>query len=69
MIGILKSAPHKYQMALPGPGGSGGVDVLTKMMELIWTGQTSRHGAQTVARTESQDEAAMAVHLAVTLVQ
>jgi hypothetical protein len=68
MIGILKGAPHKYQLALPGPGGSGGSDVLTKMMELIWTGQTSRHGAQTVARKETQEEAAMAVHLAVTLV-
>ena len=38
------------------------------MMELLWTGQTSRHGAQTVARRETQQETAMAVHLAVLLV-
>lgn len=68
MIGILKGAPHKFKLALPGPSGGGGVDALIKMLELIWTGQTSRHGAQTVTRIETREEAEMAVHLAVTLV-
>jgi hypothetical protein len=69
MIGVLKGAPHKYQLVLPGPSGNGDIEVLIKMLELIWTGQTSRHGAQTVTRAETQEEAEMAVHLAVTLMQ
>ena len=42
---------------------------LISMMELLWTGQTSRHGSQTPTAQEASDEARMAVHLAVTLVQ
>jgi hypothetical protein len=38
------------------------------MMSLLWTGQSSRHGAETVTRPETAAEAEMAVHLAVTLV-
>jgi hypothetical protein len=68
MIGALKSTPHKFELALPGPSGGGGIDILTGMMELLWTGQTSRHGAQTITRAETQEQADMAVHLAVTLV-
>jgi hypothetical protein len=68
MIGALKSTPRKFETALPGPSGSGGIDVLTGMMELLWTGQISRHGAQTITRAETQEEAGIAVHLAVTLV-
>jgi hypothetical protein len=68
MIGILKGAPHKFQLAVPGPSSTGGVEALTKMLELLWAGQTSRHGAQTAVRVETQEQAEMAVHLAVTLV-
>lgn len=68
MIGVLKGAPHRYRLVLPGPSADHGIDALIKMMELIWTGQTSRHGAQTVTRAETEGEAEMAVHLAVTLV-
>lgn len=69
MIGQLRGAAHRFELVLPGPGGGREVAVLRDMMELIWTSQTSRHGAQTVTRDETQDEAAMAVHLAVVLVQ
>ena len=68
MIGQLRGAPHRYELTLPGPGGSGDVAVLRDLMELIWTSQTSRHGAQTVTRDETQEEAEMAVQLAVVLV-
>lgn len=68
MIRALKDRSSKYRLILPGPSGDGDVEVLTKMMQLIWTGQTSRHGAQTERRIETQEEAEMAVHLAVTLV-
>lgn len=68
MIGQLRNAPHRYELTLPGAGGNRDVAVLRDMMELIWTSQTSRHGAQTVTRDETQEEAEMAVHLAVLLV-
>lgn len=68
MIGQQRNAPNRYETTLPGPGGNGGIEVLRNMMDLIWTGQTSRHGAQTVTREEKQEEAEMAVHLAVVLV-
>jgi hypothetical protein len=68
MLGALRNAPHKFQLTLAGPSGNRDVDALVKMLELLWSGQTSRHGAQTNTRTETQGEAAMAVHLAVTLV-
>jgi hypothetical protein len=69
MLGELKNASHKFSLAIPGPTGSGDVAPLVAMIELLWTGQTSRHGAQTPTRTETREEADMAVHLAVTLVQ
>lgn len=68
MIRLLDSTPHKWVLELPGPAGDGDVELLRKMMELLWTGQTSRHGAQTITRAETQEEAQMAVHLAVVLV-
>jgi hypothetical protein len=68
MLGQLRSNPGRYVLAIPGPDKSGSVEPLIKMMELIWTGQTSRHGAQTVERPETQAEADMAVHVAVALV-
>jgi hypothetical protein len=68
MLGALRGAAHRYQLVLPGPSADGGVDALIKMLELLWTGQTSRHGAQTDTRNETQEEAQMAVHLAMTLV-
>jgi hypothetical protein len=69
MIGQLRNAPQRYRLVIPGPDGTGDVDPLTAMLELIWQGQTSRHGAQSATRHETLDEARMAVHLAVMLVQ
>jgi hypothetical protein len=69
MLGQLRAQPQRYAVAIPGPDGSGSVEPLVAMMKLLWQGQTSRHGAQTAIRAETLEEARMAVHLAVTLVQ
>jgi hypothetical protein len=68
MLRQLRSAPQRYALAIPGPAGIGSVEPLTGMLDLLWKGQTSRHGAQTAQRAETFEEAQMAVHLAVTLV-
>ncbi|MFI6986560.1 hypothetical protein ACIBSV_49580 [Embleya sp. NPDC050154] len=39
------------------------------MMQLLWDGQTSRHGKQTPTRPETLEEARAAVHAAAILVQ
>lgn len=69
MLGQLRAQPQRYAVAIPGPDGTGSIEPLIAMMELLWRGQTSRHGAQTATRAETLEEARMAVHLAVTLVQ
>lgn len=68
MIRRLRDHPQDYALAIPGPSGTGDVAPLTGMMDLLWKGQTSRHGAQTATRMETPEEAQMAVVLAVTLV-
>jgi hypothetical protein len=68
MLGQLRSAPERFELVIPGPDQTGNIEPLIKMLELIWNGQTSRHGARTVTRPETQEEANMAVHLAVLLV-
>ena len=42
---------------------------LIEMLDLLWKGQTARHGGQAPTRMETRAEAEMAVTLAVTLVQ
>lgn len=69
MLGQFRNAPHVYRIAIPGPDGTGSITPLTAMMELLWTGQTSRHGGQAPTRPETFEEAQVAVHLAATLVQ
>jgi len=69
MLGQLRDHPQLYALAIPGPDGTGSIAPLIGMMELLWRGQTSRHGAQTTTRSETFEEARMAVGLAVTLVQ
>ena len=59
----------RYTLAIPGPDGAGSIGPLIAMMELLGRGQISRHGTQTATRSESPEEARMAVHLAVALVQ
>ncbi|MFI5534208.1 hypothetical protein ACIA8O_37300 [Kitasatospora sp. NPDC051853] len=69
MIGVVRNSPAKFKLAIDGGPNGGDPAPLLAMLQLLWQGQTSRHGAQTVTRPESQEAAQMAVHLAVTLVQ
>jgi hypothetical protein len=68
MLRELKRIPSQFVLALPGPNGDG-VPTLIDMMQMLWTGQTSRHGNLNKTRDETRAEAQMAVHLAITLVQ
>lgn len=69
MLGQLRATPDRWVLAIRGPGGAGSITPLIAMIELLWTGQTSRHGGQAPTRPETFEEAQMAVHLAVTLAQ
>ncbi len=53
MIGQLRGNPGRYEVAIPGPDQSGNIEPLIKMLELLWKGQTSRHGGQTLTRPET----------------
>jgi hypothetical protein len=69
MIGAIRARPGAWTMAMTGPVGStvDGTPVV-EMMDLLWKGQTDRHGANpTIPVTPKAAEAA--VHLAVLLVQ
>ena len=70
VIGELKKASTKWALAIPGGGAAGGgVVPLVGMLELLWTGQVSRHGGAPTSRDQRQIEAEAAVSLAATLVQ
>jgi hypothetical protein len=68
MLGELKASSAKFMLAIPGRTGTGDIAPLIGMMQMLWDGQSSRHGSQTPTRPETLPEAQMAVHLAVTLV-
>jgi len=65
MIRDLKAKPSKWKFVLP----DGGVEMVLTMMQVLWDGQTSRHGGLHDTRTETTDEAQAAVHVAAALVQ
>jgi hypothetical protein len=70
VIGHLKDASGKWALAIPGSGAAGGGIVpLVGMLELLWTGQVSRHAGAPTSRDQGQIEAEAAVSLAATLVQ
>jgi hypothetical protein len=59
----------KWQLALPDKDGSpASIKGLTEIMDLLWSGQTSRHAGSSKSRRQTQAEAELAVHLAATLV-
>lgn len=68
MIGAMKANPGAFELAIPGPDGSGNVAPVIAMMSLLWQGQSSRHGGQTPTRDETPEETMMAVELAIALV-
>jgi hypothetical protein len=65
MIRELFDKDSKVSLAISG----GRVSTLRSMMSLLWFGQTSRHGGQYSTKLETFEQAEMAVHLAVTLVE
>ncbi|WP_149038366.1 hypothetical protein [Kitasatospora sp. MBT63] len=69
MLGEFRQVRDKVSVPIVGPGGTEGIDAIERLMALLWTGQTSRHGNLKVTREETAQEALMAVHLAALLVQ
>jgi hypothetical protein len=65
MLGILRSKPNLFEIAIPGKDG---IATVTAMMTLLWEGQTSRHGRREPAVEESFESAEMAAHIASVLV-
>ncbi len=68
MIGELKTRPETWETAIIPKNTNGGVQALTAMLELVWNGQTDRHGTATPV-TPSSEAAEAAVSFAVTVIQ
>jgi hypothetical protein len=64
----LRSNPAKWAFAITRPGGNSIEDV-QRLMSLLWSGQTSRHGGVNPTLAETPEAARAAVHIAATLVQ
>jgi hypothetical protein len=69
MRGHLRKNRDRFALAIGGPDGRGDAGPLLECISLLWDGQTSRHGSSRPTRPETLEEAVMAVHLAVMLVQ
>jgi hypothetical protein len=69
MLGHLKANRSRFSLVIAGPGGRGDVGPLIECMKMLWEGQTSRHGSSRPTRDETPEEATMALHLSVMLVQ
>lgn len=69
MIGEVRSNPSLYQFAIAEGATSHAVQTVLGLMQVLWEGQTSRHGGVKPTRHETVEEAQAAVHIAATLVQ
>ena len=69
MLRKLRANRERFSLAIGGPDGRGDAGPLLESASLLWEGQSSRHGSSRPTRPETLDEARMAVHLAVMLVQ
>jgi hypothetical protein len=71
VIAALRDKPAKWAVDLKHPEPARQVLILADMLDLVWKGQTGRHGdPDPVAPISvSQEQAEAAVHLAVTVVQ
>ncbi|MEU8242073.1 hypothetical protein AB0C07_27790 [Actinoplanes missouriensis] len=68
MLGELRRLPDRFTANVGQPGTSAGIEAVIAMMDVLWKGQTSRHGGQRPTVLETPDQARAAVHLAGTLV-
>jgi hypothetical protein len=69
MRGNLGASRDRFALVIGGLDGRGDAGPLLGCISLLWDGQTSRHGSSRPTRPETLEEATMAVHLAVMLVQ
>jgi hypothetical protein len=70
MLRVLREHPESFSLAISGRDGrAGDTGRLIACLELLWRGQSARHGSSTPTRPETLEEATTAVHLAVMLVQ
>jgi hypothetical protein len=68
MLGEFRSVPHRFAADIGDPEASAGVETVFAMMDVLWKGQTSRHGGQLPTPLETETQARAAAHLATTLV-
>ncbi|GAA0545487.1 hypothetical protein GCM10010172_28920 [Paractinoplanes ferrugineus] len=68
MLGELRKLPYRFTAGVGQPGTSAGIESVIAMMDVLWKGQTSRHGGQRPTVWETVEQARAAVHLAGTLV-
>jgi hypothetical protein len=70
MVPEMRQAAHRFTCVVPAPDGASrsGAEPYAALMDQLWNGQTSRHGSQVAARTETQEEAEAGVHVAILLV-
>ncbi|MGW8863366.1 hypothetical protein ACWGNY_30850 [[Kitasatospora] papulosa] len=67
MIKVIENSPARWVVGIGSAPSSNGAETIARMMRLLWTGQTSRHGGSHPTRDETIAEARAAVHLAVAL--
>ncbi|MEU7428044.1 hypothetical protein [Streptomyces sp. NPDC040750] len=67
MIKVMENTRGRWVIGIGSEPSSAGAETVTRMMRLLWTGQTSRHGGSHPTRDETVAEARAAVHLAVAL--
>ena len=68
VVGHLDNQSHLWNMSLPGPNNTYGVEPLVAMLRLLWP-NPDRHASPLHRRPPTLSEAHAVVHLAVTIVQ
>ncbi|MFJ4007775.1 hypothetical protein ACIPWL_30585 [Streptomyces sp. NPDC090023] len=67
MIKVMENTRDRWVVGIGSEPSSAGAETMIRMMRLLWTGQTSRHGGSDPTRIETVAEARAAVNLAVAL--
>ncbi|MGW6925169.1 hypothetical protein ACWGA9_28515 [Streptomyces sp. NPDC054950] len=67
MIKVMENTRARWVVSVGHEPSSAGAETVERMMRLLWTGQTSRHGGSHPTRDETVAEARAAVNLAVAL--
>ncbi|MGW1987888.1 hypothetical protein ACWCPJ_36475 [Streptomyces collinus] len=67
MIKVMENTRARWEVGIGHEPSSAGAETIERMMRLLWTGQTSRHGGSHPTRDETVAEARAAVNLAVSL--